>query len=146
MKIQYEARTLSGRCANGAARDAGRVVHALYAPAHAFSTALCGARPGRTSGAGFGEASGAAVTCPRCLARIAKPRVPRLQPATVELLRDVAAGRSGYSCPDIAEAVRGDLKRHCLISWITATEALLAPGGIAVLALLDGPATLEPQS
>lgn len=65
---------LSGRCADGAQRDAGRRIHVVLSEtgeAPAWGRALCGARPGRRSGCGFVEVDGAeAPTCPRCAAAI----------------------------------------------------------------------------
>jgi len=51
-----------GRCANGAERDKGRIVHAVWS-----SLALCGRAPGRRS-AGWTEYARplADVNCPRC--------------------------------------------------------------------------------
>ena len=63
---------LSGRCTDGAQRDAGRRIHVVLSEtgwAPAWGRALCGAKPGRHSGCGFVEVDGAeAPTCPRCAA------------------------------------------------------------------------------
>jgi hypothetical protein len=56
-------RKLTGRCANGAERDRGKLAHATAASG--FGKALCGAKPGRLS-AGWSEQT-YEVTCPRCL-------------------------------------------------------------------------------
>lgn len=70
--VHYESAVLAGRCANGAERDAGKVVHYLadmgpHEPTH--QAALCGRKPGRTS-AGFYRASESQRIsgrhCPRC--------------------------------------------------------------------------------
>jgi hypothetical protein len=68
----YEARALIGRAANGAERGSGSLAHALKASTRTFDhgTALCGRQPGRLS-AGWGDPR-SAVTCPKCLKRIAK--------------------------------------------------------------------------
>lgn len=66
-----------GRCANGAQRDRGAVVHAIGDGSGLASVsmvpALCGTRPGRLS-AGWQRAAGP-VTCPRCLKRAAAQTV-----------------------------------------------------------------------
>lgn len=65
---------LLGRCANGAERDKGTRIHAV--PSTGWK-ALCGATYGRHSG-GWQVADGRypsiapVVTCPRCLAAVAK--------------------------------------------------------------------------
>lgn len=58
-----------GRCANGAERDSGFVMHAIESGAW---TALCGTKPGRQS-AGWSHEPAPAdkVNCQRCLKRIA---------------------------------------------------------------------------
>lgn len=132
----YEARSLTGRCANGFERDRGKLVHALYAPAGDWGTALCGARPGRLSGAGFGEPTGSAVTCPKCLARIAKPRAPRLLLATQTVLREIAAGTFAQPWPDVDEAVHKQLNRWDLVTHRHGVPTL-TPAGQAALLLLD---------
>lgn len=59
------AHQLAGRCLNGAERDSGKLWHAVQV-SNGLGTALCGARPGRTS-AGWSEGRGLeAVTCKRC--------------------------------------------------------------------------------
>lgn len=70
-----KAASLMGKLANGSARDAGKLVHIVgddigqYGPT---GRALCGAKPGRSSGGWdvqshrFGMAD---VTCARCLAK-----------------------------------------------------------------------------
>lgn len=63
------AARLAGRCANGAERDGGRRYHAL-ARFSEFGTALCGAKPGRTSGGWCQPYGDQPVTCPRCLSKI----------------------------------------------------------------------------
>lgn len=62
-----EPRKLAGRCANGAERDRGVIYHAVERGQWA---ALCGREPGRTS-AGWSDWKGSAVTCPRCLKKLA---------------------------------------------------------------------------
>ena len=61
----YKALYLTGRCANGAERDKGRIVHAVV-----NWRALCGRKPGRTS-AGWTTYEQPAVTCPRCISKLA---------------------------------------------------------------------------
>ena len=58
-------RMLTGRCANGAERGRGKLVHA--AP-ESWGKAVCGAQPGRLS-AGWTHQT-YPVTCPKCLKRI----------------------------------------------------------------------------
>lgn len=64
---------LAGRCANGAERGKGQIVHAVPVRVDraqygipAYSLALCGKTHGQRS-AGWGERAGQAITCPRCL-------------------------------------------------------------------------------
>lgn len=61
---------LTGRCADGAERDGGRVTHVVVVDGSpAWGTALCGAKPGRLSN-GFVESDGTEVpSCPRCRAK-----------------------------------------------------------------------------
>jgi hypothetical protein len=61
-KPVYETCRLSGRCANGNERDGGYIYHAV---ARGSWIALCGKKPGRTSG-GWCENLEAQVTCPKC--------------------------------------------------------------------------------
>ena len=68
-----QARFLFGRLANGAEADRGRRWHAVAANSR---KALCGAEPGGRRSVGWGPfypegAQGHAVTCPRCLRRLA---------------------------------------------------------------------------
>jgi hypothetical protein len=64
---RLEPLRLAGRCRDGAERDGGSLYHAV---ARGAWRALCGAEPGRQS-AGWSAHAGAAVTCPRCLGRMA---------------------------------------------------------------------------
>lgn len=69
----------TGRCADGAQRDAGRVSHVVLTESPlqtpGWSPALCGTRPGRRLGNGWVEVDGAeAPSCPRC-ARAAERRM-----------------------------------------------------------------------
>jgi hypothetical protein len=61
---------MSGRCASGAERDKGQRFHAV-ALGHGWTRAVCGAAPG-DRGNGWATYPGNAVTCPRCLAKLAK--------------------------------------------------------------------------
>ncbi len=65
-KQGYRVLSMAGRCANGAERDSGTLVHAVE-----FSNprALCGAKPGKRS-VGWVRPVGTVVTCPRCLRRL----------------------------------------------------------------------------
>lgn len=62
--LDYELVYLAGRCANGAERDRGHVIHAKYPNDW---RALCGKGYGRTSG-GWADADSTVTepTCPRC--------------------------------------------------------------------------------
>lgn len=69
---------LTGRCANGAERDGGRVTHVVMVDVvagsmnPAWQTALCGAKPGRLSN-GFVAADGPEIpSCKRCRAKAEK--------------------------------------------------------------------------
>lgn len=64
----YTPRRLTGRCRNGAERDAGHIYHAVTDGT--YKPALCGAAPGPRS-SGWSEHRGGRVTCARCLARLA---------------------------------------------------------------------------
>lgn len=69
--------TLAGRCANGWERDQGRRVHAvptndaLLHHRYTCHAAACGAKPGYRS-AGWSMREDLPVSCPRCLAKVAK--------------------------------------------------------------------------
>lgn len=63
---------LSGRCADGAQRDGGRRYHLVPQDRIPWGRALCGAKPGRTSGCGF-VADDRPATCARCLKRQVPP-------------------------------------------------------------------------
>ena len=69
----YVPATKGGRCWNGAHRDAGQIVH-LVPPINGhgawFSTALCGAEPGRRS-YGWSE-SNKEVNCEKCKKKLIK--------------------------------------------------------------------------
>lgn len=67
----------TGRCANGAERDRGRIAHAVVCrgvSGPTFQAALCGAVPGRLSSgwSDYGGMAAALQRCPRC-ARILTP-------------------------------------------------------------------------
>jgi hypothetical protein len=76
--VMYQAKRLTGRCANGAERGGGHVYHAV--PGGDWATALCGAKPGRLSAGwdGYESREGEPhnlvkhVTCQRCLHRLAR--------------------------------------------------------------------------
>lgn len=63
----YQPKSMSGRCANGAERDAGKLYHAVEGAG--WGKALCGAKPG-LRGNGWSEHLGEKVTCPRCLKKL----------------------------------------------------------------------------
>ena len=63
----YQARSLAGRCSNGMELDHGKLYHAVIAD----DRAMCGAKPGRRS-VGWSSYRVDAVTCPRCLKKLAK--------------------------------------------------------------------------
>lgn len=146
MPVMYEPRMLSGRCANGAQRDGGKLVHAMYAPASSFDPAVCGARPGRLSGAGFCEVPvGSVVTCKRCLKLLKGPglRVSHVLPAAEQLLRAVAAGKPHTALPDLDKAVHRQISSRGWLIWWSATGARLTPAGEATLARLDAAQALQ---
>lgn len=61
---------MTGRCASGAERDGGAIFHAVPEAEHyRWGKAVCGAKPG-SRGNGWGEYSGDAVTCTRCLKKL----------------------------------------------------------------------------
>ncbi len=61
-QMKVRAARLMGRCADGAERDSGRLVHALEIGS---SKALCGAKAGRRS-AGWSSWHVTEVTCRQC--------------------------------------------------------------------------------
>jgi hypothetical protein len=65
MTTKYEIAYLSGRCVNGANGSKGTLYHAVKG-----DVALCGRIYGRRSAGWYYE--GDAVTCPKCLKKIAK--------------------------------------------------------------------------
>jgi hypothetical protein len=65
-----------GRCANGAQRDGGTLVHAVdteddWGSWGSFTPALCGTRPGRLT-PGWSSYQYDTATCPRCLKKLAR--------------------------------------------------------------------------
>ena len=75
----YRVRSMAGRCANGAERDHGTRFHALPFDGTTewgddTSRAICGAEPGRRSVGWSSWGSDHEVTCPRCLARLARQK------------------------------------------------------------------------
>jgi len=65
----YTPKVLTGRCRTGSERG-GHLAHAVAGDSW-YETALCGAKPGKRSN-GWSEYRPEAVTCPKCLARLAK--------------------------------------------------------------------------
>jgi hypothetical protein len=59
---------LGGRCANGAERDGGTLVHAVPVTSN---RALCGKTHGRRSAGWFAADGATAPTCPRCARKAA---------------------------------------------------------------------------
>jgi hypothetical protein len=74
--ISYFAVSMTGRCANGAQRDQGHLVHAVrkvceHSPS--WDKALCLAKPGHRRGNGWGEPLPGGlemISCPRCRKRL----------------------------------------------------------------------------
>jgi len=71
---------MTGRCANGAERDGGRLWHAVRATERSgligvspWATAVCGKIPGH-GGNGWSGAAGDEITCKRCIARLAQTK------------------------------------------------------------------------
>jgi hypothetical protein len=62
-----------GRCANGAQRDHGTLVHAVDTEYEwgSMEAALCGTRPGRRT-PGWSSYEHDAATCPKCLKKLAQ--------------------------------------------------------------------------
>ena len=65
-----EPRYLIGRAWNGFQRDRGTIYHATDSGAYSHGAALCKVAPGRRS-AGWSSNAGEAVTCSRCIKRLA---------------------------------------------------------------------------
>jgi len=63
----YQVMSLAGRCANGSELDHGTRYHAVEFDSN---RAMCGTKPGRRSVGWTREYKD--VTCPRCIARLAK--------------------------------------------------------------------------
>ena len=74
--MNYVAMKLAGRCSDGCERGQGVRYHALPegTPDFTHGPALCGAKAGRRS-VGFTVKEGAAVSCPRCLSKMARLEV-----------------------------------------------------------------------
>lgn len=76
-EVKHTPAALGGRCANGYERDQGSRIHAVPASddllrnGYCITRAACGARPGPRS-VGWSMRAGFDVSCPRCLAAIAK--------------------------------------------------------------------------
>lgn len=66
---QYKPKVLIGRTRN-ATEPGGYRAHAVAEDSW-FAKALCGAQPGRRSN-GWSEWTPSAITCPKCLAKLAK--------------------------------------------------------------------------
>jgi hypothetical protein len=63
---------MSGRCANGAERDSGRLIHAVRSKGFpGWKPAVCGATPG-PKGNGWSETftQAAEATCTRCIKKL----------------------------------------------------------------------------
>ena len=65
----WSAARLGGRCANGAERDRGSLIHAVPVQS---ATAICGATYGCRSAGWFSEPD-APITCPKCLHKLPEP-------------------------------------------------------------------------
>ena len=63
-----KAKRLTGRCANGAERDGGKLSHLIE---DCRNIALCGAKPGKRSN-GWSIYDETEVTCKKCLDRLMK--------------------------------------------------------------------------
>lgn len=61
-----------GRCANGAQRDAGTLIHAVETDDEwgSYHAALCGTQPGRRTPGWSNEPAHDHATCPRCLKKL----------------------------------------------------------------------------
>jgi len=66
----YTPKVLTGRCRTGS-EQGGQLAHAVPGDSW-WETALCGAHPGRLSNGWSDNYHPDAVTCPKCLARLAK--------------------------------------------------------------------------
>lgn len=73
---------LAGRCANGAELDGGRKYHLLERYSE-FGKALCGAKPGRTSGGWSQPYGDKEATCQDCIRK--QRRRERLREAAFSL-------------------------------------------------------------
>lgn len=82
----YRVMYKMGRLANGAALDAGTVYHAveLGMPEYGVGAAFCGSKTGRRS-AGWMRQTNQDVTCPRCLAKLA--RIERRAKVAAEMMK-----------------------------------------------------------
>lgn len=69
----YEPRVMSGSCRT-ATDTTGRLAHAVDVNGWGWEKAVCGATPG-IRGNGWSDWKPAAVTCPKCLAKLAKQAV-----------------------------------------------------------------------
>lgn len=66
----YRITYMSGSARTGS-DNRGQLNHAVPVGAGLFGAALCGAKPGKR-GNGWSEYTADAVTCPKCLAKLAK--------------------------------------------------------------------------
>jgi hypothetical protein len=68
----------TGRCANGAERDAGAILHVVMTLGESgpgWGRALCGTSPGARFGNGWAEVEDVQLpTCPRCRRALEKAR------------------------------------------------------------------------
>lgn len=69
---KFEPRQMTGKCANGAERDRGKLYHAVQATGGPFAKSVCGSVPGHRYGSGWSATIGEAVTCVRCIAKLEK--------------------------------------------------------------------------
>ena len=84
-RIEFTGARKTGRCADGAERGAGRIVHAITAAdavqaeiSGSWARAACGTKPGRLA-QGWTTVAAGAVTCPACLRALARTPSASLQ-------------------------------------------------------------------
>ncbi len=124
---RFKPGALMGRLANGAARDAGTLTHLVpesFAQYQSTGKALCGAKPGRSSG-GWDVEHVAAASCIRCISKQQK-----LASAASEV--SVA---DAIASPDFSHARAGDGCWRTVV-WIYHRDHK-SPSGVSLVASGD---------
>lgn len=87
MKMGFGIMRLEGRCADKEERDGGKLFHYVENE-NSFGIALCGVKPGRSSGGFVSVADTDVATCKRCL-RAFELRARKLASSVVQKLTQI---------------------------------------------------------